>query len=405
MAAVVGGVLALGACGGEGTERTPSATSQSTHSPSASPTRVAAPARAPVGYLPVDSYAASDIPWDKVGPGWFLVEWRESEYVFSESPPFAAADDAVSLLAPNGDWYLGADLEPTGATASVMWLGAELAIFRDTVFQPDWWYGETSVLNLKDGSVRVVLGVDSPDPEWYAVAAGGRLIGYQFGGADSSYSVYESFANPREVCWGAGIDLKGLAPDGKRLICLSYEPIGDGSTTKTAVTVAGVSSAKAPEKIDVFKRDPNAYSLAGWLDGDTFLLAVTDGSATTYFSYNIATRKIADLPLPFDDPATISFDYTSQTFAAQDESGVRFYSRDGSALASVSCGPASLELDGLEYSGPAALVQCSAGSSDTGWKDVVTYVDLASGATSMVAAPDVQKGQGVLKIYGYPANL
>jgi hypothetical protein len=74
--AVAVGLTLAGCSGGGGASDGPSSDPGATASanPAISAAPAPTPSPAPSGFLPVDSLGASEIPWDEVGPGWFLVD-------------------------------------------------------------------------------------------------------------------------------------------------------------------------------------------------------------------------------------------------------------------------------------------------------------------------------------------
>jgi hypothetical protein len=351
-----------------------------------------------------------------VGPGWFLVDWAakappedpvDSEDYQGSGGPFAPhvhapVDASVSMLSPSGQWFAAAALASTGATDTLFWFGDKLAVFTTVqAYEDGFPLGNTAILDLRTGKLSPVL-TNSRYPQWRYIAANGSLIEEQNDGAGPTFIPYTNFVPGAPLCSGW---LEGsLAPDGVRLVCLGGDA-GNGKPTE--VVLASVGSAEAAKTSDTFRLPPTNYHMAGWLDGDTFLLVRSDDSrvVTGYFAYNIATRKIADFALPFKATGTVSYDGASKTFADAADDTVSFFAADGSPLASVPCsGDNSSYMPA--YSGARALVECWTADSNYHLTGVtLTLVNFETGSVTEIANFPASSAPGVRAVYPYVGNL
>ncbi len=367
------------------------------------------PSPAPSGYLPVDSFGASEIPWDEVGPGWFLVEWLEHPAIYGNSQvPLAPPDLSATLLAPDGTWYAAASLGGAGAEYTTFWLGDTLAMFHIDGVADGYdagYIGHDVLVSLRDGSTRalssdVYLGI-------VALAKDGSLVSAQFSeGGGGQYLRVDSAFNSTPLC-GAGLQFAGsLSPDGVRFVCLGDDPAGSRGTI---VSVSNVTGTGGTTVIDTFKSYPDSYSILGWFDADTFLLrrwAISE-SPDAYFTYNISTRKISEYALPVPLRPWVDFDTASQTFATRDyyskvDTGVTFFSKSGDEVAHSACGSQASAT--YEASGFLALVTCRInvpGDWSTG-TSVLSLIDLKSGEVVGTWTVHDDSEQSIQTIRGYP---
>lgn len=380
-----------------------------TASPPASPTPAPTPSAAPSGYLPVNSLGASEIPWLEVGPGWFLVDWAQRDAVWADTDDgtgtISPADASVSLLAPDGTWYAAASLAAVESDRTLSWLGETVAVFRST--QPDYESvaGDTSLINLRTGASRLVLsGAEAPALQ--GVSADGSLRGRDYAEDSSWYVQYDDRFTPHTVCDG---DSASVAPDGVRVACLGWIAYGDGTTDQTQVFLGALSTDAGADAIDTFRLDPYSYGIQGWLDPDTFLLLRydPDGKASpTYFAYNVATRKIADLALPFQATGDwVTFDWLTKTYADVAGQTVSFFAADGAKVAEVTCAGDS-SWSWPTYSGTRVLVTCETTDVDYNPAAVtLTLVDLTTGTVTEVAHAAETSSTRVRTVYPYIGNV
>ena len=374
--AVVGAAaasLAMAGCGsGGGASESPSTNPSSSASanPAISASPAPTPSPAPSGFLPVDSLGASEIPWDEVGPGWFLVEWVAHPAVYGEGDlPTTPADFAVSLLAPDLTTYAGPSLVAAGADWTVFWRGDSVAVFDATsVSESTDYVGNTSLVSLRDGSTRQIIA-NSLSPGWFAIAADGNPIGAHWweGGGGGVFYRYDTDFAATQVSPDVYVTDASLSPDGERLVYLGAGPL-DMTHTTVWVSDLGDSTSTETAAIDTLREPPDSYSIVGWLDPDTLVLYRREGGplvAEAYFSYNITTRTIADFALPFVAAGWVRFDWASQTYSDSVSTdnqtpmgAAHFYEVDGRPIASVPC-EGSIHWRGPVMSARRSLVACT----------------------------------------------
>jgi hypothetical protein len=410
-------LLLAGCSGGAtgGSSSVPSSTASAGPTISAAPAPTPSPA--PPGFFPVDSLGASAIPWEEVGPGWFLVEWVEHEASYSgdSGEPVTPSEFSVSLLSPDGTWYTGRALGTPGADArTTFWLGDSVAVFRRApapgrgVFG---FTGDTYLVNLRDGSTRPAIS-DHESPSWFAMGANGTLIGAHAleGGPSTSYSQWDTNFDQTPVCGDLYPSTVALSPDGTHLVCVAGDS-GDPGTT--AVWLGDVGSGDATTRVGTLDPGTYRYSIDGWLDSDTFLLEREDysfgGGARDFVAYHVNTGTITDFVPPIVPDSVIQFDFTTQTYVTFDPSAgsdrpVTFYTASGIDLATVPCSGASV-WSWMVYSGSNALVDCRSRESDGSSGDhTLSLVHLDSGAVDVVASVHTDANQNLQGLDGYPDN-
>ncbi len=403
--------LLLAGCSGgasDGSSSVPSSTASEGAAISAAPAPTPSPA--PSGFLPVDSLGASEIPWDEVGPGWFMVTWVQRDVVWSEEValPTMPADASVSLLAPDGTWYAAASLSPTGYDETVGWLGDTLAVFRVTEPSPAVSVGGTALVNLRTGASQEILSA-AIRPSNFGFAADGTLVSAVYEEETLGVVWYDAQMKGHSVCNGA--QDWSVAPDRSRVVCLAW--VADtGTGDQTEILVGTLGSGAEAQVIDTFRLDPYSYHLTGWLDSDTFLVAraaqAGETKGTTYYTYNIVTHKVADFALPFAASSSsawdVSYDAATETYAERGDDGLHVFAADGASIADVPCG-GYVTWPIAVYSGTTALVECDNSVSAEDRNVTLTLVDLKDGSATVVADVNPGSDQDVRAVYPYVGNL
>lgn len=419
------GVAAALIVGGDG-EATAGPASGS--SPTASPALTTSesstlpePSPAAVGAFPVPAYPASAVPWDEVGPGWFLVDWVEA----------GVTDGTNVLVGPDGSVYAtGANWDRTRSWA-MDWVSGGLAIFRNTMpdseeYGGEWATGDISIVNLQSGAVQA-YATDIDEPGWQWETSDGTYIGNMSGGDGTEATATQNGTSLGWYCWGYG--RTDLSPGGGRLVCLQGRDDG-----RTDVVLAGTTGPSSESVIDTFSRGVFDYSIAGWLDAETFLLSrpeqgthddfivwegnqgfaeVPAGDGAAYFAYDVETRTIADFTLPFAGAyGDVDYYSRSDVYAAWsmdtvrlDPARVDFFSGAGAAIASVDCAaiPGTSGHQSVEVSGRRALVTCGL-LLEGGTSDVATLVlvDLDDGTTVALGPVNAQASSVGIHAFPYP---
>lgn len=383
-------LLAAGCAGGA--DSSPTGSDGATVGPIAAPTvSPSIPVDVPLvltlhpNFFPAKQADAKAIPWDEVGPGWFLVDSHQQldvDYGDEGVVPMSEAVGGLSLVSPEGDWYAARSFAGTGAAFSVHWAadGVWLMTGVDAYF--DGYEGDLVRLDLATG-VSVGIATDQWLESDYVGASGGVTLvqgfSQEFGGP---YGVYTSAgaASVADCRWQMSVMLRGdfrvaLAPDGRTVVC--WRGRIDG---KTDIGTLDLGSPSAATYLDVFRLDPWQYEQLGWLSDDTFLLARLNdnGAVEAYFAYNVVSRTIEDFALPFT-PGTgqmvEAFDYESQVYISSygQSDSIDLHRANGEKIATAGGGCADGWAPSWSLSGTSLLTTCPwAGGA-------VTLIDLETG--------------------------
>ena len=362
-------------------------------------------------FFPVPHADAADIPWDEVGPGWFLVD----SHTQSDTDDFGGdgvvrlpeAVGGLSLVSPEGEWYAARSFAGTGAAFSVHWAADGVWLMTAADATPDDVRGDIARLDLKTGE-RASVATRQVDGFAYAGAADGiSLVADYSQDSSTGYVVYGPDGVARTDC-GLPTTVHGemrflISPDGTRVGCWGFR-----SDNKTDVGVLDLRTPSTLDHLDVFSRDANSYEILGWTSDDTFLLARSDaeGNQEAFFGYDVATRKIADFTLPFSlgaDDWVQAFDYATQVFVSSGSTdGLQVHRADGTLVATVPAGCGghggwtwnNRRLGGWTLSGDRLLAFC-------GEEERLVMVNLATdaivGTWESGASLDV-------RTYGYPEH-
>ena len=405
-------VASLAACGSQkppatpGSSGSPAPTSAPTSAPSASP-----------GDLPVDALGAGDVSWDQVGPGWFMVSWRDEplpDAASSDNTPSIHAD-TVYLVDLDGRFYRVASLKGLDVSSVEGWIGTSALLFREQTYEPDGgWMGDTIVDDLAAGETRTALA-DHVELEGY-VLDDGRVISNEFYGADwSIHTLFDDYVPVADLCGSEPIKGLELSPSQTYLVCLKGNWAGvvdpDVDSPTTDVIVSSLAPPYSAEVIASFKLPPQDYQLNGWLDDNTFLVSRQDESGNwVYFAYDVASRDIADfvVPVPGASQDPVFFEDASRTYDFLSKPGI-FYSETGEKLVSVGCPAGSVAGQSIE-SGARALVICSSveqqdGSGAWSGTESLWIVDLENGTATKLVETGADTGYDSLHfisgVYGY----
>jgi hypothetical protein len=401
-------LLAAG-CAGGGDDASPTRSGGATVSPGASSTPVDVP---PVftlhkDFFPVPQADAADIPWDEVGPGWFLVDAHQYVELDLDSASEVRAPEALgglSLVSPDGEWFAARAFAGTGAAFSVHWSADGAWLMKNVDVNSEARGGDIVSVNLATGATADVAA-----NEWgyysYASAAGGVVVGGGDADIQDGYHLHNSIGAADPSCTQpAGIgygDLRTvLAPDGQRVVCW-----GERQTDqKTDVGYLDLRTPSVATYVDVFRLEFWRYESLGWLSDDAFLLARLDDDhkQEAYFSYDLSTQRITDFALPFTRSGAQrveAFDYSSQVFFTSDTASdsIGMYRANGDPIVNVAAGCSDgYSVPSWALSGGMVLVSC-------GWWEGgdATLVNLATG--NVVGSWAYSPGLEVLA-YGYPGH-
>ena len=406
-------LLAAGCAGGG--DATPTASGAATVGPITAPTvSPSASVGVPLvftlhpNFFPAKQAEAKDIPWDQVGPGWFLVDSHQHVALDLSGPDEVLAPEAVgglSLVSPDGDWYAARSFAGTGAAFAVHWAADGVWLMKNVNVNSEARFGDIVSVKLATGATA-----DVASHEWgyysYASAAGGVTVAGGYSNSPDEYHLLNSSGAVDPSCTQlTGVvygDLRTvLSPDGQRVVCW-----GERRTDqRTDVGFLDLRNPSAATYVDVFKQEFWQYQNLGWLSADVLLFARGDdyGKQDAYFTYDLSTQKVADFALPFAPPAghrVEAFDYASQVFFTSDWGSdvIGMFRANGGPIATVAAGCTDSHYIVARWalSGGFALVSCgwSAGGD-------ATLVNLATGEVvgSWAFAPGLD-----VRAYGYPEH-
>lgn len=384
VAAVAAAAFALGGCG---------ATPTPTASPVASVTGDSGlgPSTPPLGYVPALSWPTSVIPWSDVGPGWFLVSWSQRD----EHLWWTARPSGLSLLSPEGEWYVAATLNFPPRYVIDSWFGEGVGVYTYTGENEAEFLGDRSIVSLATGASSVVLH-DVPYAVWWRVISSDTVLDEWHNGEGVDISIVHDDGAMLRLCRADG-PIPIVSPDLETLVCFGSISTGAGGS-KTAILVASLADGAPAVAIDSFRLTPSEYSFNGWLDDRTFLLsrAADEGTGKAYFSYEIDTTSASEFDLPFAGGDQVWFDGASQTFT--DVSGARrFFTRDGAPIDVDVCAADETAGD-ASWSGGRALLTCGR-PRDGEWQwTEIWLVDPAAGSSVKVATAPEAGDQGELTV-------
>ncbi len=386
-AAFAAGVaVALSACGSEDPSTTGSPSSTATVGPTASPSPTATVEPPVAGALPVPAYPASAIPWDELGPGWFLLSYDAdaSSDVWPTSDgqgTFPELDNAIQLVSPTGDLYYVRDLTGVGTGYEVLWTLDALKILDGTFYSEsdDIPHGPLLSLDLATGAV-VIANPAAYDAYYEDTFPNGNVL-TRWGaeGTLSAAVLSPEFTLVTDLCEGAGI-ASGLSPDGTRIVCLQ-----NGDDARAHVTVLDVATA-ASEELDVFTYDAWSYGLYGWWDANSVALARWVGdNGTLWWTYDVTTSTLTAFEPTLSDgtPAEVAQGAAGyRLLAAGDAVEIRRF--DGTLAAEPPCLPTAI-------SGHRALSVCWTTETHVS----IVLADLDTGDLTTIASYDASNGNDV----------
>ncbi len=386
--AVAVALLLTGCSGGasDGPSSHPSATASA--NPATSATSAPTPSPAPSGYLPVDSLGASEIPWDEVGPGWFLLAYdadtTDNASVFIGDFPddnsdggvfhyFAPEnDDGMTLVSPAGEIYLAGSLSGQGPVAETLWDGGSVYLNRPTGFRmEEEGEGTVTAYDLATGSTREVVRGETYLPEEMTTA--GRLVGWHWAeGTIVGGAVYGSDGSDFHKVCPSGSGSPTLAPDGHRTVCIELRTDG-----RSDVVLYDLDSGTR-EPIDVFKEGSYAYQLLGWWDSASVVVSRWEDGASLYWAYDVETKKLTEIDPRLPDgsqPSSFQGLGTYRLLWGADNRRAFIYGTDGDLRADLPCGISAL-------SGDVALSLC--GAAGGARMVTISRTDLVTGETLVV---------------------
>lgn len=372
-------------------------------------------------------YSSSQIPWDEVGPGWFLLDYDPADVrqPWPGEGPQPAVADTLTLISPDGALYAAGDIASAQATELAGWVGEELYLYRATDSHIWWMTGDEITFDMIDGtSVVTRMGTEfwgavrptalTPAADGYAVRRGttqeesGTLRAYR-DGTFSHVVAEDAFSD--------------LSPDGTGVV--SFVGRDDGTTDVFFNAVDGTRT-----HLQVLTLPGGGGSeFRGWLSNDVVLLTRTTilegptemsnsvGNAVAYgptlvFALDTRTGDATEYSLPFDTDQgdwLYSPDLSAFVYRAYGGgSDVVFYSLDGDVLTSVPCEHCHAVISsGVAISGDRAVVfdlsrtPLEMGGEPGPQHAVVTLVWPAERRTTVIA--DITSEVGVVQtVFGHP---
>jgi len=378
-AAVGGAALALGQAGQPTIMVTATATPTTVPEVSAS-APVAQPEPPVDGAIPLPAYAASAIPWDEVGPGWFFLTYdpdtTDNEIVDMGASIYDEGrwtepknDVSMTLISPAGDVYYAGSLSDQGTARARLWTGQTLYLFRATKLNYESTYdGVVTALDLASGiGTKVRSGTGY---YLHELTIGGRLVGDRSndGGLEAMVS-YRPDGSGERTFATLGVACSELAPDEHTMVC--FESRADDRTDVVTYDV----DTGTRKVIDVFKRSPWEYWLLGWWSPSSIVFSRYDATTQgqVFLAYDITTKKVTETHPTLPDGSTAALVKglgRYRVLYSGDYRAAYVYDTNGDLRATLPCGAAAV-------SGDYALSLCGTiGNPDT---VTITVVDLVSG--------------------------
>jgi hypothetical protein len=381
LAGVTVAMIGLAGCGGDADPTSSGQSQSASPAVSASPS-TPEPSPPVAGAIPVPALPASAIPWDEVGPGWFLISYDvdvsdDVQPENTDSPTglqwwFAYADEALQLVSPAGDLYYVRDLTDVGGVRALAWTGASVLVLEGhaTADSGENPHGRFDAIDLATGTATTVNADLSEFDGAPRMLADGRIVTWASGEGGMWIVVHDpAFAAIEQVCYVWESALTTLSPDGTRVVCLEQD------YPKSAVMLYNLVDGSST-RIDTFSHSPEDYGVHGWWDANSFVVSrVDDGGTTLWWAYDVSTQTIRDLNAALSNGTAAEI--------AEGVAGYRVVSAgttvevqgfDGSLRATLPCWPRAL-------SGGFAITACGS----PGGQAVVSVADLESGDVTSVA--------------------
>lgn len=321
----------------------PSATATTT--PDSSPSPAVVEPAPTGGGLAVELRPADEIPWDEVGPGWFLLGYdpeRATPGEESWDDGWVLGTGETWLLSPEGVAYRG-PRPPAGAEWVSLWSGTEVWFAV-----PDWAdeghpeqvAGEVVSVDVLSGEQGHPWGSETL-PQALAVTASGSLLDYESCCDASDVTLIAEDGTAIHVASGdhTGPTLDGLTPDGTAFVWAgAYYKEGDPESSNVWMSdlAGGETTLATVGKIadDV-----------GWIDETTMLLDTyhRGDDWTPVDREFLAVDVTTGATSPWDSPVE-DFDYVSGLspgtwlWSTSESSGAVVTNNDGSMRVSLACG-------------------------------------------------------------------
>jgi hypothetical protein len=287
-------------------------TVSSTPSPSVTPPPSATPLEPAIepaiieGFAPVPQLPASEIPWDQVGPGWFVVDYRygyQEEFGFETWEATPQLEGGISLISPSGQWYAARPYAELGNGPVEGWDGINLWMTREATSNFESVEKRIELVDARSGDRRAVGGEATGQIVPFVP---GQALFYAWGGdglynsgiaADKTHHVGGCSDVDETGFWGweaADMSFLYTPANGGKLVCFGYG-VGAG---RASVTLVDVANAGRSEHINTFSNPADNYSFAGWIDADRFFFARTGGATPVMFRYDLRDDSVTEVDLP-----------------------------------------------------------------------------------------------------------
>jgi len=440
LAVLAAGALALFVLGDRGGDLDPIAPTP-TPTPSAEPSPSLSPSDEPTliatlieGFAPVPQYPLEAVPWGDVGPGWFLVDWRESQPIPSgDDTGFAPANQeqgGLSLVDPAGIWYAVRTHGELGRGFPLTWDGINVWLARE-LNVPDY------SLLVNAGLVRLETGEDAGDTRneiasrwlnWGYIATGdGTGLAMRYRGDGMAQVGVGPRIGEGNGCSALDAGVWGRVPtdasstflpgDGGRVVCFVAT-----ASDQTDVVVLNTSDPSNRSTVSTFRLPAERYGFLGWVDSDRFIFErVTIGFEVgawtdAVFEFDLRDGSITELDIEaiYQAPRTSVGFYDRQAQrhiiertetggpgVADDPAGpgdVAIHSADGGEVAVVDAtcpaGPDNAPVRVVRVSGQRLVIACST----TG---TMAIYDTGNGA--QVGAWELSEGHAI-NVFDYPES-
>jgi hypothetical protein len=342
-----------------------------------------------------DVVAASEIPWDEVGSGWFLLGYNPVKTEAADPwDEWFVGSGETWVLSPTGAVYQGPQ-PPTEARAIVFWPGSEVWFGLPLLPEPaegacePFSCGDVLAIDLQTGATRHPLA-SQYWPEGLERTADGSIVRWleccDFGeatligadGADTDFSVIGTLWSP------------SLTPDGTALVWFDFQYEEPPVLVRTSFT----------GEEDRYPLPNDEAFFVGWIDESTVLISTFNMDDDfevvdeRRLAIDLESGLASEWTPPFED-----FDF-SQSLAP----GLRLRWTSDQTAEIVSIDDGNLRIP-IECTGDTCDWQVSgdqllwieewmapphgAGESEAGGRQRVTLVDLPTGDQTLIFdAPD-----------------
>ena len=347
------------------------------------------------GFFEVESFPASAIPWGDTEPGWFLVQWGDTE-IGRRDP---ATPRSLSILSPEGEWYALAEFDDIGLINPQVWYqNTLLGWFEVDNDNPHKLETEVSTFDFRKSKIvdtheKVSMTAGFPP------LAEGLLVETWLEVEDFviAYSHYFDGEVSTELC-RAPNGRSGISPSGTRMVCLEEAAGAANHTEVVLVEFDGNNSTR--EVIDSIRLQPVNYLVFGWLSDSEFVFQRFDEGTYDYFLYNVEDGTLVDYVPPVRSEIA-SGDWVGirrGVYIHRTSGGFEFTAIDGSPLATVLCTNTAPQASLAAASGSTVLVECAKAYNAEG-SIVLTTVDLVTGETHVVADVWAEADRDIERIY------